>query len=72
MVDTFNCSSLQLCLYCSTARWLLGRPDLDLFEAHYFLAFMGRDYATLKRKWLNCVIKDSGQAVLGLLGLRLS
>ena len=23
--------------------YLLGRPDLDLFEAHYFLALLGHD-----------------------------
>ena len=42
------------------------------FEAHYFLALLGHDQATLKRKLLDWVIKDPGQAVLGMSGLRFS
>ena len=49
----------------------LGRPDLDLFEAHYFLALLSHK-ATLKRKLLDWVIKDLGQAVLGMKGLYFS
>ena len=67
----FTCQKVMLCNPTDgvlfKAEYTLGRPDLDLFEAHYFLVLLGHNLATLKRKLLDWVIKDPGQAVSRML-----
>ena len=42
----------------------LGRPNLDCFGAHYFLALLGHNQATLKRKLLKSICNWCGQGLL--------
>ena len=45
----------------STPGWVLGRPDLDHFEAHYFLALLGHNQS-------HCGVFNQNKILFGRIG----
>ena len=50
--------------FSAKAMYVLGQPDLYLFEAHFILAFLGHNQATPKRKLLKSICNLCGQGIL--------
>ena len=63
--DQGHCHFLNsFCASYYNTTYLLGRPNLDCFGAHYFLALLGHNQATLKRKLLKSICNWCGQGLL--------